>query len=78
MAVIEIYFVTIMAGRHHLLSSVFPVLGDIADICGTETVTGVSKLILKNVITLIHKIADELFRLCPRMYLLKTPLLCRA
>lgn len=27
MAVIEIYFVTTVASRHHLLSSVFPVLG---------------------------------------------------
>lgn len=30
MAVIEIYFVTTMASRHHLLSSVFPVLGDMS------------------------------------------------
>lgn len=63
MAVIEIYFVTIMVGRHHLLSSVFPVLGDIADFFGTEAVTGVNKLILKNVLTSIHEIADQLFRL---------------
>lgn len=30
MAVIEIYFVTRMASQHHLLSSVFPVPGDMS------------------------------------------------
>lgn len=61
MAVIEIYFVTTMASRHHLLSSVFPVPG------GTSHTSTVLKLLIKKERkdAHFHEIADKLFRLQP-------------